>query len=53
MNDKPEKKAPTNNGIPELDDICERYNNGEINISQLVCSIWNQGVYVGENIDDE
>lgn len=37
--------APTNNGIKELDGLCEKYNNGKLNISQLVCSIWNVAIY--------
>lgn len=40
--------APVDNGIPDLDSICDRYNKGEINISQLVCTIWNQALYIGE-----
>jgi len=36
--------APTYNGIPELDDICEQYNAGKLNISQLVCTIWNKAL---------
>ena len=39
-------KAPTDNRIEKLDRVCQRYNNGEINISQLVCTIWNEAVSV-------
>ncbi len=38
------KKAPTDNGIPQLDRHCERYNNGDIDVSQLVCSVWNEAI---------
>ena len=37
-------QAPTDNGIEFLDAICERYNKGEINISQLVCDVWNKAL---------
>lgn len=33
--------APEDNGIEELDSICQRFNKGEIGLSQLVCTIWN------------
>ncbi|MBE9515935.1 MAG: hypothetical protein IME93_03040 [Proteobacteria bacterium] len=39
--------APTDNGIEELDELCEQYNSGEIDITKLVCNIWNRAVYVG------
>jgi len=39
--------APTNNGIPDLDAICERYNKGEIDINQLVCTVWNKALSLG------
>ncbi len=34
-------KAPTDNGIEKLDSICNRYNDGDIDICQLVCTVWN------------
>jgi len=37
-------KAPTDNGIEQLDRVCKRYNDGDINISQLVCTIWNEAI---------
>jgi len=39
--------APTDNGIPELDELCEQYNDGEIGITELVCNIWNRAYYAG------
>ena len=33
--------APVDNGIDSLDKICKRFNDGEINLSQLVCTVWN------------
>lgn len=39
--------APIDNGIPELDELCEEYNDGEINITELVCNIWNRAYYAG------
>jgi len=39
--------APTNNGITELDELCEQYNDGEIGITELVCNIWNRAYYAG------
>jgi hypothetical protein len=39
--------APTDNGIPELDELCEEYNNGDIGMSELVCNIWNRAYYAG------
>lgn len=35
------ERAPEDNGIPELDSLCARYNAGEIDLTQLVCSAWN------------
>lgn len=35
------RKAPTDSGINALDSICSKYNRGEIDISQLVCTVWN------------
>ena len=37
--------APIDNGIPALDNLCGKFNRGEINLSQLVCSIWNVASY--------
>lgn len=39
-------KAPTDNGIEKLDNVCHRFNNGDINIGQLVCTIWNEAIAV-------
>ena len=39
--------APTDNGIDELDDLCGQFNRGEINLSQLICTVWNKGYYAG------
>lgn len=44
----PTKQAPTNNGIPELDNICKKYNNREITISSLVCNIWNKAIALNQ-----
>jgi len=33
--------APVDNGIPELDNLCGKFNRGEIDLSQLVCAVWN------------
>ena len=45
-NDK-SQKAPTNNGIKELDNLCKKYNAGEIDLSQLICTVWNKALYLG------
>jgi len=37
-------KAPTDNGIVQLDGLCKKYNDGEINICELVCRVWNGAV---------
>jgi len=37
-------KAPTDNNIAQLDKVCKRFNDGDINISQLVCTIWNEAM---------
>lgn len=34
-------QAPVDNEIPELDSLCAKYNNGEIDLCALVCRIWN------------
>ena len=34
-------KAPTDNGIEHLDNICEAFNSGEIDLTKLICGIWN------------
>jgi len=39
--------APTDNGIPALDELCEQYNDGEIGITELVCNTWNRAYYAG------
>jgi hypothetical protein len=39
--------APIDNCIEELDSLCRKYNSGNMNLSQLVCSVWNTGVFVG------
>jgi hypothetical protein len=39
--------APIDSGIAELDSLCRKYNSGQLNISQLVCSVWNRGLFVG------
>lgn len=39
--------APTNNGIPELDEFCRQHNeNEDSDLTWLVCRIWNhqQGI---------
>ena len=36
--------APTDNGIQELDSICELYNEGEIDLGTLVCNVWNTAI---------
>jgi len=38
--------APTDSGIPELDELCRQYNEGPADLSWLVCRIWNhqQGI---------
>ncbi len=38
-------KAPTDNCIEQLDKVCKRFNDGDINISQLVCTIWNEAIF--------
>ena len=43
--------APTNNGIEELDAICRKYNEGKIDLSQLVCTVWNKALYIGKHDD--
>lgn len=40
-------QAPTDNDIPILDATCERFNQGEINISELVCTVWDNGFREG------
>ncbi len=43
--DMPNKDmAPMDNGIPELDALCEQYNAGKINLNALVCRIWNKAL---------
>lgn len=42
------RDAPTENGIAELDELCRQYNEGHINLSQLICTVWNKALYVGE-----
>ena len=39
--------APTDNGIPKLDEMCRQYNDGEINLNELVCRAWNGGFAEG------
>ena len=41
--------APTDNGIEELDSICRKYNAGQIDISNLVCTIWNKALDIGDH----
>lgn len=41
--------APTNNGIEELDSICQKYNDGKIDVGQLVCTVWNTALAVRPN----
>jgi len=43
------RDAPTDNGIYELDSICRKYNAGQIDISKLVCDIWNKALYIGKH----
>ena len=39
--------APTNNGINELDQICEEFNNSsEANLTELVCDVFNKAIYL-------
>ena len=40
-------KAPTDNGLPALDNLCKQYNDGDINISSLVCRAWNTALGLG------
>ena len=47
------REAPTNNGIEELDSICHKYNAGQIDISKLVCTIWNKALYIGEHSSNQ
>lgn len=44
--EKPQQRqvAPTDNGIEELDEICESFNAGKINLTQLVCTAWNKAL---------
>lgn len=41
------RNAPTDNGIKELDALCEKFNKGEINTCTLVCDIWNKAHWAG------
>ncbi|MFB5646025.1 MAG: hypothetical protein ACE5R3_05435 [Nitrosopumilaceae archaeon] len=41
--------APVDNGIKELDLICQKFNNKEINLNQLVCKIWNTALTIGQD----
>lgn len=45
--------APTDNAIPELDKVCEEYNNGKLTLSQLVCTIWNKPLALDNGRRDE
>ena len=42
--------APVDNFIPELDNLCRKFNRGEISMSQLVCQIWNTALVIQRRI---
>lgn len=43
----PPMTAPTDNDIPALDDLCDKFNTGAIDINSLVCGIWNVAYAAG------
>ena len=38
------EQAPIDNGIEELDALCEKYNSGEIGLCKLICDCWNKAI---------
>ena len=44
---KQPEKAPTDNGIDVLDNLCARYNNGELDLTSLICRTWNSAYIRG------
>jgi hypothetical protein len=45
--------APTDNGVKEADFWCKKYNDGEIDLNELVCNLWNTALAIGrkESVD--
>lgn len=39
-----QNEAPIDNDIPEIDSLCKQYNEGQMDITGLVCRIWNAAV---------
>ncbi len=45
------RKAPTDSGVLELDLLCKKFNDGEIDLCALVCDLWNTALAL-EKSDD-
>ncbi|MAL97191.1 MAG: hypothetical protein CL583_01955 [Alteromonadaceae bacterium] len=41
--------APTDNDIEPLDSLCAQYNQGQIDLTGLVCGIWNKAYSEGRS----
>ena len=47
------KTAPTDSGIPELDEFCEKYNKGDFDLWTLIGRIWNYQQAIIEKAEAE